>query len=164
VKKGTTYGETDDYCYNIVRDPVHVHDLNATILHLLGINHERLTFPLPRPRLPPHRHPRMKPLLFAALALTTLSTLHAVTPDGKQKLVFIAGKPSHPPGMHEFRAGTMLLEKCLKSVPNLVVDRHEMGWVSDEKTFADADAVVIYADGGGKHPAVVDGHLETLRN
>jgi type 1 glutamine amidotransferase len=35
--------------------------------------------------------------------------------------------------------------------------------VSDEKTFADADAVVIYADGGGKHPAVVDGHLETLR-
>jgi hypothetical protein len=45
VKKGTNYGETDDYCYNITRDPVHVHDLNATILHLLGINHERLTFP-----------------------------------------------------------------------------------------------------------------------
>jgi len=44
VNKGTTYGETDDYCYNITRDPVHVHDLNATILHLLGINHERLTF------------------------------------------------------------------------------------------------------------------------
>jgi hypothetical protein len=105
----------------------------------------------------------MKSLLFATLALTTLSTLHAVTPDGKQKLVFIAGKPSHPPGMHEFRAGTMLLEQCLKNVPNLVVDRHEMGWVSDEKTFDDADAVVIYADGGGKHPAVVDGHLETLR-
>ncbi len=44
VKKGVTYGETDDYCYNITKDPVHVHDLNATILHLLGINHERLTF------------------------------------------------------------------------------------------------------------------------
>ncbi len=44
VNKGTTYGETDDYCYNITPDPVHVHDLNATILHLLGINHERLTF------------------------------------------------------------------------------------------------------------------------
>ncbi len=43
VKTGTTYGETDDYCYNIVRDPVHVHDLNATILHLLGIEHTRLT-------------------------------------------------------------------------------------------------------------------------
>jgi hypothetical protein len=44
VKKGTTYGETDDYCYNITRDPVHVHDLNATIMHLLGINHERLNY------------------------------------------------------------------------------------------------------------------------
>ncbi len=43
VKTGTTYGETDDYCYNIVRDPVHVHDLNATILHLLGIDHLKLT-------------------------------------------------------------------------------------------------------------------------
>lgn len=44
VKKGVTLGETDDFCYNIVRDPVHVNQLNATILHLLGINHERLTF------------------------------------------------------------------------------------------------------------------------
>jgi arylsulfatase A-like enzyme len=44
VKAGTTYGETDEYCYNIVRDPVHVHDLNATILHLLGIEHTQLTY------------------------------------------------------------------------------------------------------------------------
>ena len=44
IKKGTTYGETDDYSYNIVRDPVHVHDLNATLMHLLGINHERLNY------------------------------------------------------------------------------------------------------------------------
>jgi hypothetical protein len=44
VKKGTTWGETDDYSYNIVRDPVHVHDLNATILHLLGVDHTRLTY------------------------------------------------------------------------------------------------------------------------
>ena len=43
IKTGTTFGETDDYCYNIVRDPVHVHDLNATILHLMGIDHMRLT-------------------------------------------------------------------------------------------------------------------------
>ena len=39
-----TYGETDDFSYNIVKDPVEVHDLNATILHLLGIDHTRLTF------------------------------------------------------------------------------------------------------------------------
>ncbi len=44
VKKGTTFGATDDYCYNITQDPVHVHDLNATIMHLLGVNHERLTY------------------------------------------------------------------------------------------------------------------------
>jgi hypothetical protein len=105
----------------------------------------------------------MKPTQLLTFLFATAVSLQAVTPEGKQKLVLIAGKPSHPPGMHEFRAGTMLLEQCLKSVPNLVVDRHEMGWVSDEKTFADADAVVIYADGGGRHPAVVDGHTETLR-
>ncbi|MEY2725994.1 MAG: hypothetical protein RLZZ458_1861, partial [Planctomycetota bacterium] len=44
IRHGTTYGETDDYCYNIVRDPVHVHDLNATVLHLLGVDHTRLTW------------------------------------------------------------------------------------------------------------------------
>lgn len=44
VKPGVTYGETDDYGYNVVRDPVHVHDLQATILHCLGIDHRRLTY------------------------------------------------------------------------------------------------------------------------
>lgn len=44
VKPGTTYGTTDAYGYNVSKDPVHVHDLQATLLHLLGIDHERLTF------------------------------------------------------------------------------------------------------------------------
>jgi hypothetical protein len=44
VKPGITIGETDDYCYNITRDPVHVHDLHATILALMGIDHTRLTY------------------------------------------------------------------------------------------------------------------------
>ena len=44
LKPGISYGETDDYCYNIVKDPVHVHDFQATVLHCLGIDHERLTF------------------------------------------------------------------------------------------------------------------------
>ncbi len=42
VKPGFVYGKTDDFGYNIVEDPVHIHDLNATILHLLGIDHTRL--------------------------------------------------------------------------------------------------------------------------
>jgi uncharacterized protein (DUF1501 family) len=47
IKGGMSFGETDDWCYNIVDQDskgVHIHDLNATILHLLGINHERLTY------------------------------------------------------------------------------------------------------------------------
>jgi hypothetical protein len=44
VKPGTVLGETDDYCYNIVSDPVHIHDLQATILNRLGVDHKRLTF------------------------------------------------------------------------------------------------------------------------
>ena len=44
IKAGVTYGETDDFSYNVARDPVHVHDLNATLLHLMGLNHEQLTY------------------------------------------------------------------------------------------------------------------------
>jgi arylsulfatase A-like enzyme len=44
VKAGVSHGETDDYCYNIASNPVSVHDLHATILHLLGIDHAKLTY------------------------------------------------------------------------------------------------------------------------
>lgn len=44
VKPGLTYGQTDEFGFNVVQDPVHVHDLNATLLHLLGLDHLRLTF------------------------------------------------------------------------------------------------------------------------
>jgi hypothetical protein len=44
IKGGVSYGETDDFSYNVVSDPVHVNDLNATILHCMGIDHERFTF------------------------------------------------------------------------------------------------------------------------
>jgi uncharacterized protein (DUF1501 family) len=44
MKPGVTIGETDDYGYNVTKDPVHVHDLQATILHCLGIDHTRLTY------------------------------------------------------------------------------------------------------------------------
>ena len=45
IKKGMSYGSTDDYCYNITENPVHVHDLNATIMHLMGVDHKKLTYP-----------------------------------------------------------------------------------------------------------------------
>jgi Protein of unknown function (DUF1501) len=44
VKKGFTYGETDEFGYNVAKDPVHVHDFQATIMHLMGIDHEKMTF------------------------------------------------------------------------------------------------------------------------
>jgi uncharacterized protein (DUF1501 family) len=44
IKAGHSHGVTDDYCYNIAEGGVHVHDFHATLLHLLGIDHERLTF------------------------------------------------------------------------------------------------------------------------
>jgi hypothetical protein len=43
-KQGLTFGETDDLGFNVVKDPVHVHDIQATILHCLGIDHKRLTY------------------------------------------------------------------------------------------------------------------------
>ena len=44
IKPGISYGETDDFSYNITKDPLHIHDLNATMLHCLGVDHERLTY------------------------------------------------------------------------------------------------------------------------
>jgi hypothetical protein len=44
VKPGFTYGETDDFGYNITKDPVHVHDFHATLMHLFGIDHEKLVY------------------------------------------------------------------------------------------------------------------------
>ena len=104
----------------------------------------------------------MKKLIL--LTLTALLTGLVATPaaDSPRKLILIAGKPSHPPLMHEFRAGSLLLEKCLQGVPGLTVEVHTNGWVSDEKSFTGADAVVIYADGGGGHPAVQGNHKEVL--
>jgi len=43
-KPGTIYGETDEFSYNIVNNPVHIHDFHATVLHLLGFDHERFTY------------------------------------------------------------------------------------------------------------------------
>jgi hypothetical protein len=45
VKGGVVHGETDEFSYNITKDPVHIRDLNATILHLMGIDHDRFIYP-----------------------------------------------------------------------------------------------------------------------
>jgi len=79
-----------------------------------------------------------------------------------KKLVLIAGKPSHGPGDHEFRAGMLLLQKCLGQFPGLKVVVECNGWVSDPKILDDADAVALYADGGGGNPFIQADRLELL--
>jgi len=59
---------------------------------------------------------------------------------GMKKLIIIAGKPSHGPREHEYRAGALLLQKCLAGTPGLLVEVDDLGWVKNEKDFDDADA------------------------
>lgn len=95
----------------------------------------------------------------AACFLAVLAApLAAKTADGRSKLVIVAGKPSHPPRMHEFNAGVQLLAKCLaQGAPKLKVEYVLNGWPQDEQVFADADAIVFYMDGGARHEAVQEG-------
>ena len=89
-----------------------------------------------------------------------------------KRIVLIAGKPSHPPGMHEFRAGCLLFQKALASFPGVTVDVYDGGWPSktgddgsrtDDNTALDkADAVIIYADGGKNHPGIQADRLKIL--
>ncbi len=97
------------------------------------------------------------PLCVAAFALLGCISAFSKTADGKQKLVLIAGKPSHPPRMHEFNAGVQLLAKNLAAVQNLHVETVLNGWPADESVFNDMDAVVFYMDGGPNHEVVQDG-------
>ncbi len=101
------------------------------------------------------------PLALLTLILSALPLTAQETPN--KKLILIAGKPSHGPGLHEFNAGCLLLQKCLANVKGLDVEVHNNHWVSDDKVLETADAVVIYADGGNGHPALQGNHRELLQ-
>ncbi|MCX8156190.1 MAG: ThuA domain-containing protein [Verrucomicrobiae bacterium] len=81
----------------------------------------------------------------------------------ERTLLLIAGRPSHPPGMHEFRAGALLLQKCLAEVPGLKTLVASNGWPTEAGWLERADAIVIYADGGGGHPAIQQDRLKLLQ-
>ena len=101
--------------------------------------------------------------LAALLPIVALVCMAGPGFSADKKLVLIAGKPSHGPGSHEFRAGCMLLQKCLASVNGLKVEVASNGWVSDPKMLDDADAVVLYSDGGGRNPFLQGNRPEILR-
>ena len=95
----------------------------------------------------------MKSIL--TLALLVASAFCSTTAQAEtQKIVLVAGKPSHPPRMHEFNAGVQLMTKCLANVPDVDVQFVLNGWPEDESIFDDADAVVFFMDGGGGHEIV----------
>lgn len=82
----------------------------------------------------------------------------------KKSIVMIAGKPSHGPGQHEHNAGILLLKKCLEQGASEQVEiKHHLNgeWPSQEE-LSKADTVVIYADGGGGHPALQGDRLQQL--
>jgi hypothetical protein len=96
--------------------------------------------------------------LFPALLLGSI----LVASGADKKIVLIAGKASHPPGMHEFRAGCLLLQKGLATVPGITSVVYSNGWPHEANAFEGADAVVIYADGGAGHPAIQKDHKQIL--
>ncbi len=96
-----------------------------------------------------------------AVSMVGLLTYQTVALAAEPKhIVLIAGKPSHPPRMHEFNAGVQLLSKCLKTFDEqsgevaLDVQFVLNGWPKDEKLLTQADAVIFYMDGGGGHEVV----------
>ena len=79
-----------------------------------------------------------------------------------KKIVLIAGRPSHGPGHHEHRAGSLLLEKCLDQIPGITSVVHSNGWPQSADAFDGAAAIVIYSDGGGGHPAIQKDRLKLM--
>jgi len=92
-------------------------------------------------------------VLLAAMAGVMVTSRTTAAPPVR-KLILIAGKPSHPPGMHEFNAGVQLIHQCLKGVDSLDTRFVLNGWPEDESIFKGADAVVFYMDGGRRHELV----------
>jgi type 1 glutamine amidotransferase len=109
----------------------------------------------------------LTPLIVAVALIAGAFTVHGA---GK-RIVLIAGKPSHPAGMHEFRAGSLLLQKALSGVKDVTVDVYTNGWpsktvdgtTSDDNAALDgADAILIYSDGGGGNPAIQRDHMQVI--
>src|ERR1051325_6040279 len=102
----------------------------------------------------------MKAFLASALAVLTVALTCGAAAD--KKIVLIAGSPSHGHLEHEYRAGSLLWQKCLSGVPGVNVVVVSNDWPKDEKILDGADAVVMFVTGGGGHPAARGDHLKKL--
>jgi type 1 glutamine amidotransferase len=102
----------------------------------------------------------MKPSLHCLFAATLLFLLDSVAAE--KKIVLIAGRPSHGSGEHEFKAGSLLLAKCLENVPGVQAIVVTNGWPKDEGILEGAAAIMFFADGGDGHPAIQGDHLRKI--
>ena len=82
--------------------------------------------------------------------------------DGRKKIVMVAGTPSHAPGAHEFNAGTKLLKKCIDGMPGVLATAYYNGWPADPTAFDNADTILLYMDGGSRHPVVQRNRLTEI--
>jgi type 1 glutamine amidotransferase len=122
-------------------------------------------------QITPHLRRFMMPAALVLLAvLATASALIPVRAADK-RIVLIAGRPSHPAGMHEFRAGCLLLQKALAGFPGVAVEVFDLGWpakmvdgarVDDSAALDNADAVLIFADGRKGHPALQGERMKVI--
>ncbi len=105
----------------------------------------------------------MNPRLLA-LALLVLSVTGVVVPAfaADKKLLILAGSPSHGHKEHEYRAGSLLLQRCLAATPRLQVTVVSNNWPKDESVFQGVDAVFMFCTGGGGHPAIKPERLKLL--
>ncbi len=81
-----------------------------------------------------------------------------------KRIVLLAGSVSHGKGEHEFRAGCLALKHCLDQVQGVTSVVHPNGWPQDPGAFQGADAIFMYADGGGGHPAIKPDRLKILND
>src|SRR5256885_14252539 len=102
----------------------------------------------------------MIPFARTLLLFWTLSAASVIAAD--KKIILVAGQPSHGPGAHEFRAGSLLLKKCLDQVLGITSVVHSNGWPAQANAFDGADAILIYADGGAGHPIIQGDHRKIL--
>jgi hypothetical protein len=81
---------------------------------------------------------------------------------GKKRVALVAGTPSHGPGDHEFNAGVTLLKRCLDEVPGIQASSYLNGWPADPTAFDAADSILLYMDGGARHPVITPDRLARI--
>jgi type 1 glutamine amidotransferase len=96
------------------------------------------------------------------VALWLIATFAPGASAADKNILLIAGRPSHGHMEHEYRAGCLLLQKCLAQLPGVKVNVATNDWPTDARAFEGVDAVFIFSTGGGAHPAIKPDRLELL--